>query len=178
MNLSVREIELTDIPYIANYWLQSGTDYMEGMGVDVKKLPKREFWDQMLAEQINTPLEQKQSYATIWLVDGQPIGHCNINKIEFGKQAYMHLHIWEEASRRMGIGAALVKLSLPFFFEKYQLTQLYCEPYALNVAPNKLLVKLGFILEKEYTTTPGFICFEQPVKLWVLPRAIWEDRLK
>lgn len=128
MNLSVREIELADIPYIANYWLQSGTDYMEGMGVDVEKLPQREFWDQMLAEQINTPLEQKQSYATIWLVDGQPIGHCNINKIEFGKQAYMHLHIWEEASRRMGIGAALVKMSLPFFFEKFSLHNCIVNP--------------------------------------------------
>jgi hypothetical protein len=48
------------------------------------------------------------------------------------------------------------------------LKKLFCEPYALNPAPNKTLEKIGFEFVKEYITTPGWINFEQPVKLWMM----------
>ena len=68
------------------------------------------------------------------------------------------------------MGLELVKLTLPHFFEKLKLRKLYCEPYALNPAPNKTLARAGFELMKEYTTTPGPLNFEQPVKLWQMTR--------
>lgn len=166
--LSVREITKEDIGAIASYWLDSDTDHMIGMGVELSKLPKREDWEQMLIKQISTPLEEKQSYALIWLLDGKAVGHCNINKIQFGEEAYMHLHLWDGVHRQKGMGVELVRMSIPYFFKNYQLKRLYCEPYALNEAPHRTLKKLGFRLVKEYITTPGFINFEQPVKLWVL----------
>ena len=43
------------------------------------------------------------------------------------------------------------------------LENLYCEPYALNLAPNGTLLKLGFKLVKQYETTPGSINFYQKV---------------
>ena len=57
-------------------------------------------------------------------------------------------------------------MTLPFFFEKLKLRRLFSEPYALNEAPNKTLKKVGFELVKEYTTIPGSLNFEQPVKRW------------
>lgn len=166
--LSVREISKEDIEHIATYWLLSSKEHMEGMGVDLAKLPAREDWEKMLLAQINAPVEEKQSYAIIWLVDGAPVGHCNINKIQFGTEAYMHLHLWDRKYRQKGMGTSLAKLSIPYFFKNFKLKRLYCEPYALNPAPNKALEKLGFRFVKEHITTPGFINFEQPVKLWVL----------
>jgi len=168
MTLSVREIQEDDIPLITNYWMSADNIFLEGMGVDVSKMPTKEFWQEMLEKQLSQSYNEKQSYATIWLADDGPIGHCNINKIVFGEEAYMHLHLWHTDIRQKGIGAELVKLSLPYFFENCALKMLYCEPYALNLAPNKTLEKLGFTFEKEYTTTPGFLNFEQPVIRWHL----------
>ncbi len=80
----------------------------------------------------------------------------------------MHLHIWNSEVRKMGLGTQLVKMSLPYFFKNMNLKKLYCEPYALNPAPNNTLKKVGFEFVKEYITIPGFLNFEQQVNLWEL----------
>jgi RimJ/RimL family protein N-acetyltransferase len=166
--LAVREIREEDIEPISNYWLTSSPVFMQSMGVDLSKLPGKEQWKEMLQEQISQSYEQKKSYCIIWELDGKAIGHSNINKIVFGKEAYMHLHIWSEKYRKLSLGLPFIKLTIPCFFEKYKLQNLYCEPYALNPAPNKTLAKAGFEFVKEYVTTPGWINFEQPVRLWVM----------
>ena len=66
------------------------------------------------------------------------------------------------------MGTQLVKMTLPYFFKNLQLKKLYCEAYALNLAPNKTLEKIGFTFIKKYTTTPGFLNFEQEVNKWEL----------
>ncbi len=171
MHLSVREIEERDVPRIASYWVDNDDDFMQSMGVDLNKLPTRAAVTEMLQSQLNNPYNEKQSYATIWEVDGEAVGHCNVNKIIFGQEAYMHLHIWDGSLRQKGMGVELVKKSLPLFFETLELNTIYCEPYALNPAPNKTLEKVGFVFEKEYVTTPGYLNFEQSVKRWRMDRS-------
>ena len=172
--LSVREIEDQDIAPICDYWFKSDPAFLTGMGVDLDKMHSREEFEAMLQTQIVTPYEQKKSFATIWCIDGKAIGHCNIGNIKFGDNAFMHLHMWNDTTRKRGLGAELVKLSLPFFFNIFQLKILYCEPNALNAAPNKTLEKIGFEFVKEYLTTPGMINFEQMVKSWKLSREKFE----
>jgi RimJ/RimL family protein N-acetyltransferase len=166
--LSVREIRQQDIEPITQYWLGSDAAFLEAMGVDIKKMPASNEWREMLMEQLSQPIEAKKSYCIIWQVDGKAAGHSNINKIIIGEEAYMHLHIWNTETRKKGFGAELIKLTLPWFFEKFRLKKLYCEPYALNPAPNKTLEKTGFRFVKEYITTPGWLNFEQPVNHWEL----------
>jgi RimJ/RimL family protein N-acetyltransferase len=166
--LSVTEIQLAHIELITQYWLSSEKSFLTNMGVDINKVPVREQWIQMLTTQINTPIRERKSYCIIWQVDGKPVGHSNTNPTFFGKEAYMHLHIWDSNIRKKGVGTALLKLTLPLFFEKLQLKKLISEPYALNPAPNKTLEKACFQMVKEYTTTPGPLNFEQPVKRWEL----------
>lgn len=168
--LAVRELRAADITPLTDYWLTSAPAHLTGMGVDLSKMPDRAGWAAMLGEQLRTPLPEKQSYCLIWEVDGQAVGHSNINQIRPGEQAYMHLHLWNPAVRGQGYGQQLVRLTLPRFFATYQLQRLYCEPYALNPAPNRTLARLGFRLVKEHVTTPGSLNFEQPVKLWELRR--------
>jgi len=170
-HLSAREITIDDIPYIVRYWLESDKDFLVGMGVDLAKLPGKEDLEKMLAQQLSQSYTEKKAYSTIWQINGQPIGHCNVNKIIFGEEASMHLHLWNTQTRQKGAGAQLVKLSLPFFFNNLQLKKLYCEPYALNPAPNKTLPKAGFTFIKEYITIPGTLNFEQPVNRWELTLA-------
>ena len=167
-NLSVREIHKEDIESIIHYWLNSDPAFMKGMGVDLAKIPAKEQWEEMLMEQLSQTYEEKKSYCLIWLTDGKTIGHSNVNKIIFGEEAYMHLHIWESGSRKKGMGRALVKLGLPLFFKNLHLKKVCCEPYVFNPAPNKVLEKTGFEFVKTYITTPGWLNFEQPVNLWEL----------
>jgi len=165
-SLNVRELQQSDIPLIIDYWLNSDSDYLNNMGADISKVPDRVQWTQMLQEQLHQDYTDKKSYCLIWEVDGKPIGHSNVNKIVFGQEAYMHLHIWYDEFRNKGLGVQFVNIGLPWFYKNLQLEQIYCEPYALNPAPNKTLEKAGFKLVKEYITTPGWINFEQQVKLW------------
>ena len=122
--INVREIKHKDVGLIANYWLNSNPDFLISMGVDLNKRPTRDELIHMLTEQINSPLDKKKSYALIWEFDGVPIGHSNVNGIDFGNFATMHLHIWNSDSRKKGLGTELVKRSLPFYFEKLKLNSL------------------------------------------------------
>lgn len=169
-NLSVIEIQKWDIDLITSYWLDADPEFLLNMGVDLDKVPGREEWRAMLMEQIDQPYSAKKSYCLIWQVDKIPVGHSNVNKIVFGKEAYMHLHLWNEEVRKMGYGSRFVKMGLPYFFEHLKLQTLYCEPYALNQAPNNLLEKIGFEFIKSYTCIPGWLNFEQEVNLWEMTR--------
>ena len=166
--LSVRELQQSDIEPLSDYWFKSDPSFLVNMGVDLSKIPPREEWEQMLIEQISQSYDEKKSYCIIWLVNDEPVGHSNVNRIIFGEEAYMHLHIWQKGNRTKGLGMQFIKMTLPWFFEKMQLKKLCCEPYALNPAPNKTMEKLGFEFIKEYVTIPGWINFEQPVKHWEL----------
>ena len=176
---SVREIQTSDIDLIVHYWLDADHDYLKGMGVDVSKLPARKQLHEMLMKQINSNYQEKNAYCIIWELDGEPVGHSNTNPTYFGKEATMHLHLWKPAIRKKGLGTAFLKMTIPFFFKNLKIKKLFCEPYALNPAPHKALQKIGFELVKEYTTIPGSMNFEQPVKQWVLSdekyRALFND---
>ena len=176
--LHVREIEKRDVDLITDYWLTSDHDFLKSLGVDVAKLPSREGLQNMLNTQINTPLSEKSSYALIWEIDGKQVGHSNVNIIEFANEAKMHLHLWYPNYRNQGMGSQLVKMSIPFYFDKLKLQNLWCEPYALNPAPNKTLEKIGFIFVKKHRTIPGSINFEQEVNTWKMTRTDYLELFK
>jgi RimJ/RimL family protein N-acetyltransferase len=92
----------------------------------------------------------------------------------------MHLHMWRKDVRKNGHGLELMRMSIPYYFNEFKLKTLYCEPYALNEAPNKTLPKLGFDFVKRYDTIPGWISFHQPVNRWKLDedkfRKLFEQR--
>ncbi|MFT5779374.1 MAG: ribosomal-protein-alanine N-acetyltransferase [Crocinitomicaceae bacterium] len=164
--LTVREIEFKDIELIADYWLKSDPDFLVMMGVDLSEVPSREQITEMLTAQIDTPLAKKSSYALIWELNREQIGHTNVNNIAYGVEATLHLHLWNSDNRQRGMGADLVQKSIPVFFENLKLGKLICEPYSLNAAPNKTLEKVGFEFIKKYTTKPGTLNFEQEVNRW------------
>lgn len=174
---SVRPLQSSDLDPLIDYWLNAEPAFLQGMGVDLDKMPARQQWVDMLSKQLTQSYEEKQSYCLIWEVDGQSVGHSNVSKIEFGSNAYMHLHLWRPVLRQQGLGAALVRLTLPYYFENLHLKTLFCEPYAHNPAPNKTLEKLGFTLLKTYVGTPGWLNFEQEVNLWEMTRQQFERDL-
>ncbi len=172
--LKVREIQAADVELVCDYWSNSSPEHLLGMGADPAKFPARADMHQNISKQLTQDYPDKAAYCLIWLQDERPIGHTNINQIQFGKQAYMHLHLWHSATRQKGMGQQLVRLSLPYYFKHFQLQTLFCEPYALNPAPNKTVAKVGFRFVKTHRTIPGSLNFEQEANLWAMDRAEWE----
>jgi RimJ/RimL family protein N-acetyltransferase len=164
--IAVREMKSKDAELIVRYFLDAQPDFLKSMGIDQAKLPRFDDWIAMMQSDIAKPVQQKEFFYVMWMFEDKLIGHSNINKIKFGQEAYMHLHLWGEDRRHKGIGSSLVRLSLPYYFQNFKLNELFCEPYSLNPAPNKTLEGLGFELVKEYETTPGWLNFHQPVKRW------------
>src|SRR6476660_7628204 len=113
---SVREMQAKDMERIADYFLDADVDFLVKMGVDVAKMPAKNEWIQFLSEQLLQGYEEKKSYCIIWQLDDNPVGHSNVNKIVFGKEAYMHLHLWDPGMRQAGTGSTFVKMTLPWYF--------------------------------------------------------------
>ena len=170
MQRHVREAGIDDIPLIVGYFHNADAAFLEGMGVDPGKLPDFDAWRDLINEDMEKPPEDKSLFYLIWEIDSVPAGHSNINKIVHGREAYMHLHLWRPQARRSGNGQWLFKASISRYFEKFLLERLYCEPYALNPAPNRILEKAGFDLVTSYETIPGWINYHQPVNRWVLSK--------
>lgn len=168
-----REIYSDEFERVIDYFLTADDTFLRGMGINPAKLPARESWLQMLLDDHARPLPERLFYYVIWELDGQAVGNSNINNIRYGQEATMHLHIWQPDLRRQGHGAFFVRESVAAYFENFHLQNLYCEPYALNPAPNRTLARVGFELQGSTVTTPGWISFEQEVNRWLLTREKW-----
>ncbi len=170
MKLSIREMTESDIEKIVDYFIDADAEFLKGMGADKSKMPDREEWIKKLKSELKKPNTEKEFYYIIWLIDNQPVGHSNINTITFGTSAIMHLHLWKSDKRRSGLGVAFLKRSIPYYFDNFNLKKLICEPYSKNIAPNKVLQKIGFTLKRTYETTPGWINFHQTVHRYELTK--------
>src|SRR5207245_10106002 len=106
----------------------------------------------------------------VWIFRGQRVGHSSINKIILGDEASIDLHVWNSQLRRAGLGTEFVRRSASFYFERFNLQKLVCEPWAENPAPNRVLEKLGFAFIRRYRTIPGVIAYEQDVNRYELSR--------
>jgi RimJ/RimL family protein N-acetyltransferase len=98
------------------------------------------------------------------------VGFSSTDRIEFGEQAFMHLHILRTPHRRTGFGTEFVKRSAATYFGVLELRRLYCEPNAFNVAPNRTLQRAGFTYLFSHEAAPSSINFMQVTTRWVLDR--------
>lgn len=169
-SLAVREMVAGEVPRMVDYFVEADVDFLHGMGADKQKLPERSAWIAMLEKEFAKPLEQRKFFYLSWLLDGRLVGHSNVNKVVYGQEAYLHLHLWEASLRQKGLGLAFVQQGIPLYFRKLNLQTLICEPYADNPAPNRSLKKLGFQWVKQYETQPGWINFYQLVNRYELRR--------
>jgi ribosomal protein S18 acetylase RimI-like enzyme len=169
MSLDVRLMTEPETELIIDYFQKATAEHLEILGVDPSRLPAtNEAWKARFRRFFGQPLTERENLQVIWLENGRPVGFSTADKIVFGERANMHLHVVAEGDRRRGIGSACVRQTAEIYFETLRLKQLFCEPNALNVAPNRTLQGAGFKYVKTYMTVPGWINFHQPVTRWVL----------
>lgn len=172
MKLCVREMKLDDVDVVINYFHQSTVEDLETMGVDPSRLPTPERWREYYVHEFSQPIEKRKTFLVVWESDDVPIGFSVTDKIIYGHEAYMHLHILNAEQRKTGNGTACVKETVKIYFEALKLQRLFCEPNAFNIAPNRTMQNVGFKYLKTYKTVPGPINYHQAVTRWMLEKPL------
>ena len=172
--LTVREMRLDEVGLRIDYFHDASDDYLRTLGVDRSLLPAPEAWRAQYEEDYARPLRERLTYLLAWELEGDVAGFSSADRIEFGQQAFMHLHIVRAAQRRSGLGTEFVKQSAATYMRVLELRRLFCEPNAFNVAPNRTLQRAGFTYLFSHEAAPSSINFMQVTTRWVLdrPRAI------
>lgn len=168
MNISVREMQLEEVEAVINYFHGATPEHLELLGVDPTRLPSKAQWKQLYEHDYSLPRERRKSLLVLWTADGKNVGFSSVDKIKFGEEACMHLHLFESQSRKIGYGAMCVRQSVAIYFQLLKIKRLFCEPNAFNVAPNRTLQKAGFRYVKTHMTVPGPLNFRQAVTQWVI----------
>ena len=162
MMLDVREMTGSEIDLIIDYFHNSTPEHLETLGVDPSRLPPPENWRERFRLETTRPIEQRATIFVIWLADDRPIGFSTSDKIRYGEQANMHLHVTDPERRHQGHGTECVRRSADIYFERLKLKRLFCEPNAFNVAPNRARQKAGFRYLKTHMTVPVRSIFTRP----------------
>lgn len=167
VELLVRPMDVEDLDVRIRYFQEATDEHLRLIGVDRTKLGTLEAWRASFEEDYARPVAQRTDYGLIWEADGETIGFSTADRIAFGDRAYMHLHLLRVEHRRKGYGSELVRRSARTYVELFQLAHLYCEPHALNVAPNRTLQAAGFKYVSTQWATPAPLNVEQVTNLWV-----------
>ena len=170
MALAVREMTGAETDLIVDYFLNASPEHLEMLGVDPTRFPPAAIWRERMRRECTLPIEQRAMLLVVWLSDDQPFGFSTSDKIVFGEQANMHLHVLEPDRRNRGSGTECVRRSVELYFDRLKLKRLFCEPHAFNVAPNRTLQKAGFKYLKTHMTVPGPLNYHQAVTRWVIER--------
>ncbi len=167
MNLAIREMALDEVDLIIDYFHGSTPEHLEVLGVDPTRLPPRRRWRARYAREYNKPVEERSTLLVIWELDDAPVGFSTADKIVYGDEAHMHMHLLEPERRDLGIGSACVRETVQLYIKALKLKRLFCEPNAFNVAPNRTLQAAGFRYVKTYRTVPNLLNYHQAVNRWV-----------
>jgi len=166
----VRPLRLDEVEIRIAYFHDASDEYLLKLGADRTLLPSRADWLAFYEEDFARPLPERETYNLAWELDGRLVGFSSTDHIEFGEQAFMHLHIVEAPNRRRGLGTEFVRLSVEEYFRALELTRLFCQPNAYNVAPNRTLQRAGFRYVFSAEMQPSTINFLQPITRWVIER--------
>jgi len=170
MSIIVREMADSEFDIVIDYFHKSTPEFLETLGVDPSRLPAPDHWRERFQRERSRPVEKRGWLLVTWLSDDRAFGFSSSDKIAFGEQANMHLHVVDPERKNQGFGVECVRRSADTYFERLKLKRLFCEPYAFNVAPNRTLQRAGFKYVKTYMTVPGPLNFHQAVTRWVMER--------
>ena len=154
MPLVIREMTLDEVGLVIDYFHDSTPEHLEMLELDPTRLPTRRDWRARYVAEHGKPVRDRSTLLVIWELDGVTVGFSTADKIAYGEQAHMHLHIVDPQRRRSGIGAECVRKTAELYFNELELKRLFCEPNAFNVAPNRTLQSAGFRYVKTVQDRP------------------------
>lgn len=139
--VKIRLMKESDIQGILNYWYRSPHVFLEGMGVDLSRLPTEKDMEASLRRNLRGDAEK----VTLLIIErgGKAIGAHVLNQFDGTKSAVFHAHIWDPGHRRQGIATQSYPLAIRDFFRMHGLEKIVFKTPAQNTGALKVKERLG-----------------------------------
>lgn len=132
-------------------YFDGATDrFLIRMGVDPSKIRGKKSNPNHYAEARKIPRRERPTFGFAFEQNGKLIGGSALKGIVYGDRADVHGHLWDESLRGKGLATGLALEYLRHVFNLFELKTLIAEPSVGNIAPNKLLQKLGLKIVDTY----------------------------
>ncbi len=90
---TIRPLIGDELAQVVDYFMFLSPEDDARMGSDRKNFPTRKKWVQILIDDTQKPLQERQFYYLGLFLGDTAIGHTGINKINIGNEAYIHFHL-------------------------------------------------------------------------------------
>lgn len=170
--ISVRDIQESDIPLLLDYWFRSPPGFIEGMGVDLAKMPTELEMRGNVTKRIrdNRVLPVSKLPILVITYDAKPIGVHNINPLIEADYGIFHAHIWNPTYRRQGLGLRSYPKACRLFMERFELKRILFKTPLQNTGSIRVKEKLGIRCIGEETVGFGIIKDGTRTKVFELNR--------
>jgi len=170
--ISVRDLAESDVPFVLDYWFRSPAGFVEGMGVDLRKMPTEAEMKAGLTARIqeNEKLASSKLSAVAITYDGRPIGIHTIFPVTEGDFGIFHAHIFDPEFRRRGVGLLSYPKACRVFFERFNLKKILFKTPLQNGGAIRVKEKLGIRVVGEETIGFGIIKEGTRAKVFELTR--------
>src|SRR5882672_4998655 len=86
-------MKLEEVGVVIDYFHGACAEHPETLGVDPTRLPEPSKWRQLHEYEFAQPVERRRSFMVLWELEGRQIGFSSVDKLTYGKEAHMHLHV-------------------------------------------------------------------------------------
>src|SRR5262245_11046297 len=126
LDVSVRDMEISDLPKVLDYWFRSPPGFVEAMGVDWAKMPAEAQMKDHLSRRlmVNQQLPKSKLNALTISAAGRAIGFHTLVPVTEGECGVFHAHIWDSEIRRQGVAYQSYPLACLLFFERFNLQKI------------------------------------------------------
>lgn len=142
--LIVRAYEDRDVPYQADYLLNSPKEFLESIGFATERLPTREEWIIKRQERMAEAKKTGKTMAIIAEFDGRAVSMMPLDLRNEDGVPRLHFHIFEPALRGHGLGPLIFREGVKVYAREHGFHRFFIEPRANNERMNGLMRKLGF----------------------------------
>lgn len=143
-DVRVRFLEDSDIADLVGYFYDSPDGFIEGIGINIKTLGSRQEFTQRYNERLKEIRSiGKQPHAITVFYQGQKVGIHSATHLIENKSLVMHAHFFDPKFRGLGIGQVSSIKAAELFMEEFNLKEVLAKVPLKNVAPLKLMEKLG-----------------------------------
>jgi RimJ/RimL family protein N-acetyltransferase len=168
MNVKIRELQASDIEGIIAYFQRLSAVELVEMGIDSTSLKLEDDWKKWFEQNLYQSLYKVAAYFLIWDIDDVMVGFTFVDRIVYGRDAYMHMYLIQPQLRKSGHGQKFMRQSTKALFNQFKFDELYCEPSAINTEAQRALQACGFKYVKTHNKPSPDFAYKVPLSQWRL----------
>lgn len=172
--ITIRDFTENDVIAQDEYFKNASDEFLYNMGVEVsvaRNLPPSSRAKQILS----LPVKERSLHTYAVDLNNNLVGVCVVKKIQLGKSADMHAHIFNLEHRHRGYATRIFLQILENIFQTFEVKVLICEPCVTNLAPNAFLEKMGFRPVAQVLTPAGGVLREHLANRYEIKKEFFDE---